>query len=239
MLRCKNQGADYDEENVQWTCTASLPPEFKLGSTDVICEGFASSSDTHVLKGSCGVEYRLVLTAAGEERYGHKSSNRWGSDGDGIGQSNWPAIIFWALFISVLGWMIYSVYNNRQNRVGGGRGTNPWGGGGGDGGGPDEPPPPYDYHPPPSTKSFSSSSRARPAPAAHHQEGWRPGFWTGALGGGAVGYAAGNRAAAANNQPQTRNGNGEGSSAAAWGGGGSSYSSTRHESSGFGSTSRR
>ena len=42
-MRCMNAGSDYDEENVQWTCTASLPPEFKLGSTDVSCEGYASS----------------------------------------------------------------------------------------------------------------------------------------------------------------------------------------------------
>ncbi|KAI4131164.1 MAG: hypothetical protein LQ338_001369 [Usnochroma carphineum] len=56
VMRCKNQGSDYDDENIQWTCTASLPPEFKLGSTDVICEGYQSSSDPYVLKGSCGLE---------------------------------------------------------------------------------------------------------------------------------------------------------------------------------------
>ncbi|KAL9061876.1 MAG: hypothetical protein Q9206_000214 [Seirophora lacunosa] len=60
IMRCKNQGADYEDENIQWTCTASLPSEFKLGTTDVICEGYESSSDPYVLKGSCGVEYRLL-----------------------------------------------------------------------------------------------------------------------------------------------------------------------------------
>ncbi|KAL8997471.1 MAG: hypothetical protein Q9169_003251 [Polycauliona sp. 2 TL-2023] len=76
IMRCKNQGADYDREDIQWTCSASLPSEFKLGSTDVICEGYESSNDPYVLKGSCGVEYRLMLTAVGEERYGRKAKSK-------------------------------------------------------------------------------------------------------------------------------------------------------------------
>lgn len=256
VMRCKNQGSDYDNENIQWTCSASLSPEFKLGSTDVICEGFASSSDTYVLKGSCGVEYRLILTTAGEEKYGHGSDSSW--DGyDGKGRSIWPTVIFWCLFMSVVGLMIYSAFTNRRNVVIDGGGANLWGGGGG--GGADDPPPPYDYQAPPNTKSYSSRIGAVPV----DQQGWRPGFWSGVLGGGAAGYMAGNRA---QNQPTRNTGwfgggnqenygsgwgnnwnsNGEGSSGR--GGGGrtrssgsssSSFSSTRHESSGFGSTSRR
>lgn len=70
VMRCKNSGSEYDTADVQWTCTASLPPEFRLGSTDVNCEGFDSPDDPYVLKGSCAVDYRLMLTAAGEARYG-------------------------------------------------------------------------------------------------------------------------------------------------------------------------
>ena len=40
VMRCTNAGADYDPEDVQWTCQASLPTEFKLGSTEVVCEGY-------------------------------------------------------------------------------------------------------------------------------------------------------------------------------------------------------
>ena len=76
VMRCKNAGAEYDAEDVQWTCQASLPPEFKLGSTDVICEGYDSAEDPYVLKGSCGVEYRLVLTEMGEERFGRSAFER-------------------------------------------------------------------------------------------------------------------------------------------------------------------
>lgn len=79
VMRCTNSGAEYGDEDIQWTCKASLPPEFKLGSTDVICEGYDNSDDPYILKGSCGVEYRLILTPAGEEKYrDHLSSELLG-----------------------------------------------------------------------------------------------------------------------------------------------------------------
>ena len=246
VMRCKNQGSDYEDENVQWTCTASLPSEFKLGSTDVICEGYESSEDPYVLKGSCGVEYRLLLTDIGEEKYGRGSDDLWGGFQDRK-NVNWSAIIFWGLFIGVLGWMAYSAYNNRQRRAGALGGNAPWGWGGGGGGGPggDDPPPPYDY---PSYSKPRSSTSNRPVNGAA-QQGWRPGFWTGTAAGAAGAYIAGNRGQT--QQPRNQgfwgnNNNGEGSSS--WGGGGqtrtsrsssSSFGSARHESSGFGSTSRR
>ncbi|KKY20609.1 putative transmembrane protein 66 precursor [Diplodia seriata] len=80
VMRCKNAGSDYDDENIQWTCQASLPEEFKLGSTDVICEGYDSPDDPYILKGSCGVEYRLMLTSQGLEKYGNRKGS-WGSGG--------------------------------------------------------------------------------------------------------------------------------------------------------------
>ena len=81
VMQCNNSGSEYDAEDIQWTCQASLPPEFKLGSTDVICEGYDSPDDPYVLKGSCGVEYRLALTEAGEEKYG--TGGFWGGRGKG------------------------------------------------------------------------------------------------------------------------------------------------------------
>jgi hypothetical protein len=64
--------SEEDKEVVQWACNAALPPEFKLGSTDVVCEGYRDADDEWVLKGSCGVEYRLLLTELGQERYQEK-----------------------------------------------------------------------------------------------------------------------------------------------------------------------
>ena len=250
VLRCKNQGADYDAENIQWTCTASLPAEFKLGSTDVVCEGYDSAEDPYVLKGSCGVGYRLMLTEEGESKYGRrgggKGSGYGGGEGDGERKSGkWVAVAFWCIFIGVILWMLYAAFIRDAGARGGGGGGNPWGGGGwGGGGGGDDPPPPY--------SRYSPSKPSTSTPGAG-QRGWRPGFFTGAAGGAAAGYMAGNYGQ--NQRPRDyqptgnmwgNDNNGEGSSS--WGGGGmtapsgfasSSFSSTRHESSGFGSTSRR
>jgi len=53
-MRCKNMGSDYggdDDDSVSWSCTADVPRYFKLGSTDVLCEGYANAEDRYVLKG--------------------------------------------------------------------------------------------------------------------------------------------------------------------------------------------
>ena len=253
-LRCKNAGAGYSDDDVQWTCTADLPTEFKLGSTEVMCEGFANPSDPYVLKGSCGAEYRLMLTDVGEQTFGKGGSGKsqfwdWEPDAQRSKKNDNVAVLFWIIFVGVVGWMVYAAFiRDARPRRPRGPGIGGWGGGGG-GGGNDDPPPPYDYHPP-STKPKKSPSAA--PWGAQAQQG--PGFWTGAVGGalaGAAGtYLAGNRGARTEpQQPRYQNqwGNGEGSSRmGGMGRTGSSssssspsYGSSRHESTGFGGTSRR
>ncbi|KZL66340.1 transmembrane protein [Colletotrichum incanum] len=245
VMRCTNQGAGYSSEDIQWSCVASLPEELKLGSTDVICEGYANSDDPYILRGSCGVEYRLALTEKGERRYpnlgkGHDRGSR------GEGESDWGAYLFGVLFFAVLAWILYSACvagaqnrrpgGNGRRRGGGGGGGGPGGGGGGGWdpgfGQDDDPPPPY-----PGTKPSNQGG----------QQGWRPGFWTGAGAGGAAGYGAGyyhGRNSARNQQGYGTGGWGNDSSSSSWGAGpsrstSSSSSSARHESTGFGSTNRR
>ncbi|KAM7216482.1 transmembrane protein [Rhypophila decipiens] len=256
-LRCVNQGSSYQKEDIEWACTATdLPTTLRLGSTEVICEGYASPDDPYVLKGSCGVEYRLVLTEEGEKRFPElaKGGSGWKFGGGGDEETDWSGYLFALLFFAVLGWIIYSACvqagdNNNGRRVGqaGAGGRRPGGGGGGGGGGGwgpgfggggggwDDPPPPY-------SKS-TYNTRAGGADQA-----WRPGFWTGAATGAAAGYFAGNRGnnnnmGSSSWRQQPRRDNGEGSSSF-WGGGGGGGSSAgsssgRHESTGFGSTSRR
>ncbi|TVY37241.1 Store-operated calcium entry-associated regulatory factor [Lachnellula subtilissima] len=244
-MRCTNAGADYNTEDIQWSCSASLPADFKLGSTDVICEGYSSPDDDYVLKGSCGVEYRLLYTEAGEEKYG---GSGWFGGGQGKGKGGegegWTidGIIFTVLFVAVLVWICWALYAGvrdapapgagRAPRRGGGGG---WGGGGGDD--PYDPPPPYPG------KRYG---------ATEQQQGWRPGFWSGSAAGAAAGYMAGR--AGNQRQPDVQQGGGgwfgggggrNSGGGSGWGGAGpsrsgsSSSSSARHESTGFGSTSRR
>lgn len=246
VMRCKNSGSEYDAEDISWTCQASLPSEFKLGSTDVICEGYANADDPYVLKGSCGVEYRLSLTDKGEAVYGNGG---WPSRKSGMASesvsSTFFTIIFWAIFGGIVLLLAYKFVqglgngmnqNRRPRRPFGGFGG---GGGGFPGGGDDnDPPPPYTRRPP---KSYSQPTASRP------QQGWRPGFFSGAAAGAAAGYAMGSRGPSRNPAAQA--------GPSGWFNTGarnpvtiagpstpsqpSSSSGPRYESSGFGGTRRR
>ncbi|KAK5652490.1 hypothetical protein OQA88_10392 [Cercophora sp. LCS_1] len=229
-MRCVNQGSSYSSEDVEWACTASLPSTLKLGSTEVICEGYASADDPYVLKGSCGVEYRMVLTEEGERVFPEVARSAEGSD--------WAGYLFGLVFVAVVVWIIYGACtaagegggNGRpaaRRRPGGGWGGG-WGGGpgGGGGGGWNDPPPPY-----PGTKPSGG-------------EEWRPGFWTGLASGAAAGYMAGNRGGRRDERYERDRGMFGGRDyGSGWGSGSrpsaSSSSGVQRESTGFGSTSRR
>ncbi|EPS28637.1 hypothetical protein PDE_03583 [Penicillium oxalicum 114-2] len=265
VMRCTNDGYDYDAEDVQWSCTASLPSEFKLGATDVICEGYRSSEDKWVLKGSCAVEYRMLLTEKGEQRFGKASDEYdWqsmfsrGTKASGRGGKRLVEsigdILFFGFFAAVSLFIASRFLAECLGQRGGhrgraARGRRGWGGGGGGGGGGHggggsgngdypEPPPPYS-----STCSDDASSFGFGSPTS--SQGWRPGFWTGALSGAAAGYGLGRRGANTNRSfsqqgrpisgGQRDHDNGEGSSSSHPS---PSFSSTS-TSTGFGSTRRR
>ena len=223
-MRCTNQGSGYDDEDIQWSCTASLPPEFKLGSTEVICEGYSSSDDPYVLKGSCAVEYRLLLTDYGEEKYPELAKGDGLLNSIGSNKSTW---LFWIIFVAIVAWIIWGASGGNQNQNVGGNNRPRWGGGGG-GGGFDpgnDPPPPY-----PGTK-----------PSGEQQQ-WRPGLWSGLAGGALAGYAAGRRNTDSQRGHYDRNyggGSGYGGGTGSPGPSTRPVSSARNPSTGFGSTSRR
>ncbi|KAJ5715147.1 uncharacterized protein N7483_012328 [Penicillium malachiteum] len=231
-MRCKNEGYEYDEEVVQWTCQASLPTEFKLGATDVVCEGYRNSNDKWILKGSCGVEYRLLLTEQGERRYGkiEKDSSEETSLPEFFGKillGVFMLAVFAVILIAVTGG--FSNRDRRQGRGGrggiGGNDGGPGGGGGGGGGGAYGP---YPRGPPPSYGSWNKPSSS---------QGWTPGFWSGAMGGAAAGYGAGRYSAntgssRASTERFSSYDAGEGSSTR-------STPSSNKTSTGFGSTKRR
>ncbi|KAI1312125.1 hypothetical protein F5Y03DRAFT_264762 [Xylaria venustula] len=267
VMRCTNQGSSYGAEDVEWSCTASLPPELKLGATDVICEGYSSPDDPYVLRGSCGVEYRLVLTDLGEKKFPEIANagsgggwfSGWGG-GRGAGEnareplrfpesgkgeqgSDIGAWLFGVLFVGVLLWIVYSAWTqaNAPDAALRRRPRDGWFGGGGGGFDPGFGPGGGGgggYDPPPPYSKNHSSSN----------QGWRPGFWSGVAGGAAAAYMAGNRG---NRQQEPRNFYGGGGSSS-WGSnpgpsssrrdsdhGAGSTSSSRYTSTGFGSTNRR
>ncbi|KAF1731564.1 Store-operated calcium entry-associated regulatory factor [Beauveria bassiana] len=120
VMRCTNQGSSYGDQDVEWSCAASLPAELKLGATDVICEGYASADDPYVLKGSCGVEYTLALTELGERRYpdlARGGDDRW-FGGDAQGGNNAWAGLFFLVFVAVLAWIVSSSQQQQGWRPG-------------------------------------------------------------------------------------------------------------------------
>lgn len=141
QMHCTNLGndAEDDKEDVQWACNAALPPEFKLGATDVVCEGYQDADDEWVLKGSCGVEYRLLLTERGQERYREKIE-RMRRD------SSWSELVGFLVVVLTIGALFYIGWLLIRACLGGDGGQ----GGAGDGRGDDDdddPPPPYTPYP--------------------------------------------------------------------------------------------
>lgn len=223
-----------------------------LGSTDVICEGYSSPDDPYILKGSCGVEYRMVLTRAGEDKWPDL----------GGGGSILPStdrifpIFFWIIFIAVLGYIIVSacraVPDDPARPRAARRNNNHYGGGGGGGDdGWDDPPPPY-----PGTGGGGSGRGGWKRKNNRGTGGWGGGSgggsnWQSNLMSGAAGAAAGYYAGSRGRNNNTNNaapnygstwgsgGAGPSRSGSSGSSSGSAASSSRHESTGFGSTSRR
>ena len=229
--------SDYGDDDVSWSCTADVPGYFKLGSTDVLCEGYDHPDDPYVLRGSCGVEYRLQLTDAGYEKFG----NRAFTPGGIFNSENKIAQGLSMVFVAI--WVIVAVVVccAPQGRLGGATGGG-WGGGGGGGGGGrwgtnNDPPPPYPGAGGPKVYPNSSTPSG--------QQGWRPGFWTGAAAGAAAGHLLGrNRDDRRDRYTEGSRGWGFGESSAAgpsrsggWGGGGGGGAA--RSTTGFGQTRRR
>ncbi|KAL9714054.1 hypothetical protein Ac2012v2_002361 [Leucoagaricus gongylophorus] len=173
VVRCVNLGGSGTD--VDWKCEADLPEALRFGKVEVSCEGWSRAGDPYVLKGSCGLQYKLVEVPGALRTDSYSSS---------LKGHNWGDVIFNCVWVVILLFIAYNILKSCFRRGSGSRahgsgsGSRPGGGGGGGGWFPgdyrrSDPPPPYAKNP--------SDSGA---------DGWRrPGFWTGAaLGGLATQY---------------------------------------------------
>ncbi|RDB26261.1 Store-operated calcium entry-associated regulatory factor [Hypsizygus marmoreus] len=156
--------------DVDWNCEADLPESLRFGRVEVSCEGWSRPGDPYVLKGSCSLEYRLV----------HVPSVLRNPDSplSSLRSYDLSTIIFSILWVAFLVFILYGFFLScfRRNaasqthrpplppRPRPGSSSGGWFPGGMD----DDytPPPPYSKNP------------------TGANEGWRPGFWTGAALGG-------------------------------------------------------
>ena len=253
-MRCRAQGSAYSAIDIQWTCTAETGPYFKLGSTEVLCEGYNHADDPYILKGSCGVEYRLILTEEGESKFGYQqplSKKR---------REGLPALLFWSVFM-VVGFVIVRglkrqlQQNHREPRRALQGATQ-----GPDDDSDDDPPPPYDgdgydggpfaQQPPSSSwksQSFTQESERGPGQAGSSSS--RNGSQLGtaavaAAAGAAIGAAASQAYRSSTRTRQAEENRWQSNSRTrttrTWNSGNSHDSSSQsQESTGFGGTTRR
>jgi len=180
VVRCTNEGGEGTD--IDWKCEADLPESLRFGRVEVSCEGWSGSGDPYILKGSCGLQYRLVRVPNFSEGENNlpSSFSRWFKSAD-IG-----GILFMSLWVSALIFMLYKLLSSCLRGGSDLARLSP----------PQRRPPPSgppgsffdppnddaaDYPPPPYTDTSKNSPR--------NQDGFRPGFWSG-LGLGGLGATA-------------------------------------------------
>ncbi|KAM8785185.1 store-operated calcium entry-associated regulatory factor [Rhynchonycteris naso] len=200
VVQCQNKG--WDGYDVQWECKTDLDVAYRFGKTVVSCEGYESSEDQYVLRGSCGLEYDLDYTDLGLKKL-RESGKSYGSNSfsDYYQKLSSPHSggISGLITIVVLLAIAFGVYKLFLSDA-------------------QDSPPPYSEYPPYSHHYQGFSSSAGPPPpgfkpgftgpqgaasgfgsAFTGQQGYGnsgPGFWTGLGTGGILGYLFGSNRAA-------------------------------------------
>ncbi|KAM9622427.1 store-operated calcium entry-associated regulatory factor [Trichechus inunguis] len=205
VIQCQNKG--WDGYDVQWECKTDLDIAYRFGKTVVSCEGYESSEDPYVLRGSCGLEYDLDYTEAGLKKLRESGKNRGFNSfsnyhnklysPDSCGVSGLITIVV----LLAIAFGVYKLFLSDGQ----------------------DSPPPYSEYPPYSQQYQRSTNSAGPPPpgfksqftgaqstgdggtygfgsAFKGQQGYGnsgPGFWTGLGTGGLLGYLFGSNRAAA------------------------------------------
>ncbi|OJT13898.1 Store-operated calcium entry-associated regulatory factor [Trametes pubescens] len=188
VVRCVSLGGS--DTDVSWKCEADLPEALRFGAVEVLCEGWDGPSDPYILKGSCGLEYRLVQIPDALRRPGADDPAYRGR------LSSWlhdpAAAFFMLLWVAVLAFILYNFLSSyfrprAPAPLGGGASRRPWWGpGSGPGWFPSTRPDDFDpfaHDPPPPYTTTTKGGR------------WRPGFWSGAALGGLGAFLANRRPA--------------------------------------------
>ncbi|KII89974.1 hypothetical protein PLICRDRAFT_159249 [Plicaturopsis crispa FD-325 SS-3] len=173
VVRCQNLGGQGSE--VDWKCEADLPESLRFGRVEVSCEGWSGPGDPHVLKGSCGLEYRLVQIPSSlrnEDSYSTRGAfQRW------IQSTDVARMAFLAIWMAFLVFILYSMLKSCLRGSSSTRGRpQPGSGSGGSSWFPGSDNDSSDHPPPPYSKNAT--------PDVPQSQTWRPGFWTGAAIGG-------------------------------------------------------
>ncbi|TRY85737.1 hypothetical protein DNTS_031919 [Danionella cerebrum] len=214
VVQCYNRGMDGID--TQWECKADMDNSYRFGRVEVSCEGYTSPNDAYVLRGSCGLEYTLDLTAEGKQQHSHDS---WGSSGffsnkkqnqragsyqNGPSEEGLGGLVVVA-FLLLVAFAVYKMFlctpsHGPQDGDASRGNSGAWGSNPGTG-----PPPPgfkpdyYSAHQSSSGPGYGFSEEfTRPQGSwngfnAGHRPGGSGGFWTGMGTGGVLGYLFGSQ----------------------------------------------
>lgn len=197
VVQCQNKG--WDGYDVQWECKTDLDIAYKFGKTVVSCEGYESSEDQYILRGSCGLEYNLDYTELGLSKLKESGKHQGFSDYYHKLSSVDSCGLVTVAVLFVLAFAVYKLF------LSDGQGS----------------PPPYSEHPPysqhsqrfagtagvpppgfksdftgPQSTSYGASSGFGSAFGGQSYASSGPGFWSGVGAGGLLGYLFGSNRAA-------------------------------------------
>ncbi|GBC02355.1 hypothetical protein RclHR1_04590008 [Rhizophagus clarus] len=180
VIQCRNIGLDGINPN--WKCEAVLPKSLRFGPLKVTCEGYEHPNDQYVLKGSCGLKYTLYLV---NDYTNDQKEKQWFNNWfdiekmfniNGEEDKSLFSTLFGIAWLGMIGYILYNMYlscmrarreNNRTTNV-----------------------PSQEFRPSDDGADDSSTTTRR----AYQRENIPyPGFWTGILSGGLLGYLFGRR----------------------------------------------
>jgi len=181
-----------DGRDVYWKCEAEMPDLYKFGTTEVNCEGYNYPDDPYILEGSCALRYTLEYTPKGLSQFSNNNykpnpnvyssyqqpvynpSYQAPTSGADWTSSLWTSLIIGPILIFVLlswcGHAVMSPFTWLSHRL--------WSG--------------YpSFVPPPTYTSDSGAGYTPIYPNTYSTHPAQPpssSFWTGLVGGGALGY---------------------------------------------------
>jgi len=224
VVQCTNVGND-DSGNAQWDCKADLDSRVRFEQTIVNCEGYSNPDDPYILKGSCGLEYRLGFTEQGRQSNVHSGyTNNYNNQyyQQDTSDSSFGKVFIFLVFAFIIIALMRQCNQNAATSYASappsyasapGGYYNPT----------NDPPPSYPGYP----KPYPDNTYAAPGTT------WRPGFWTGFGTGGLMSYLFRPRAPGYYTAPNY------GQRTGSWGSSGSFGSSSPRTANAFASTRRR
>lgn len=108
-VQCRNVG--FDGHEVQWQCKCDMDDSYRFGKIQVTCEGYDYPDDPYILKGSCGLEYTIDYTKAGNARSNDYAPSWTASTGNSDG-GGW---LFFFILIFVIVFLICKMGGSRDS----------------------------------------------------------------------------------------------------------------------------